>query len=116
MRGAGLQARRKRRQLPFDLGVRAEHAIAPNVLDRQFEATAPNQRWVADFTYIWTEEGWLFFAVVLDLFLRRIVGWSRSREMQHEPLGRCLGQRGDGELLLEPEARTLSSQGVSNSR
>jgi putative transposase len=81
MRVAGLQARRRRRQLPFDLGVRVEHAIAPNVLDRQFEATAPNQRWVADFTYIWTDEGWLFFAVVLDLFSRRIVGWSMSREM-----------------------------------
>lgn len=81
MRSAGLQARHKQRRLPIDLGVRAEHAIAPNVLDRQFEATAPNQRWVADFTYIWTEEGWLFFAVVLDLFSRRIVGWSMSREM-----------------------------------
>jgi putative transposase len=49
--------------------------------DRQFEATGPNQRWVADFTYIWTEEGWLFFAVVMDLFSRRIVGWSMSTEM-----------------------------------
>jgi putative transposase len=40
------------------------------LLNRQFEATAPNQRWVADFTYIWTDEGWLYFAVVLDLFSR----------------------------------------------
>ncbi len=78
---AGLQARRKRRRLPGDTGVRPEHAIAPNLLDRQFEATAPNQRWVADFTYIWTQEGWLYFAVVLDLFSRRVVGWSMNHEM-----------------------------------
>ena len=78
---AGLQARRKRRRLPGDTAVRPEHAIAPNLLDRQFEATAPNQRWVADFTYIWTQEGWLYFAVVLDLFSRRVVGWSMNHEM-----------------------------------
>jgi putative transposase len=81
MLAAGLQARRKRRRLPGDLGSRPETSIAPNLLDRQFEATAPNQRWVADFTYIWTDEGWLYFAVVLDLFSRRIVGWSMSHEM-----------------------------------
>ena len=78
---AGLQARRKRRRLPFDAGARSEHAIAPNLLDREFSATGPNQRWVADFTYIWTDEGWLYFAVVLDLFSRRIVGWAASSEM-----------------------------------
>lgn len=81
MRTAGLKARGKRRRLPFDAGVRAEHAIAPNVLDRQFQAQAPNERWVSDFTYIWTHEGWLYFAVVLDLFSRRVVGWSMSQEM-----------------------------------
>jgi putative transposase len=81
MLAAGLQARRKRRRLPLDLGARPEHSIAPNLLDRQFTATAPNQRWVADFTYIWTDEGWLYAAVVLDLFSRRIVGWSMSSEM-----------------------------------
>jgi putative transposase len=81
MLAAGLQARSKRRRLPSDEGVRPESSIAPNLLDRQFEATAPNQRWVADFTYIWTGEGWLYFAVVLDLFSRRIVGWSMSDQM-----------------------------------
>jgi len=77
----GLRARGKRRRLPFDHGVRSENVIAPNLLDRRFEAAAPNQRWVADFTYIWTDEGWLYFAVVLDLFSRRIVGWSMSSTM-----------------------------------
>ena len=50
-------------------------------MDRQFEATEPNQRWVADFTYVWTAEGWLYVAVVLDLYSRRAVGWSMSSGM-----------------------------------
>jgi len=81
MRLAHLQARGKRRGKPADLGVRPEHLIAKNLLDRQFEATAPNQRWIADFTYIWTAEGWLFLAAVIDLFSRRVVGWSMSSTM-----------------------------------
>ena len=55
--------------------------IADNVLDRQFQAEAPNQKWVADFTYIWTAEGWLYVAVVLDLYSRRVVGWSMQDSM-----------------------------------
>jgi putative transposase len=66
----------------------SSRAIAPtttapvaNVLDRQFTASAPNEKWVADFTYVWTSEGWLFVAVVLDLFSRRIVGWAMQADM-----------------------------------
>ena len=81
MRAAGLAARRKRRRSPNDTGVRPEHSIAPNLLQREFEADAPNKKWLADFTYIWTAEGWLFVAVVLDLYSRRIVGWSMKPEM-----------------------------------
>ena len=81
MRLAGLKARKARRRLPFDTGERPEYSIAPNQLDREFHADAPNKRWVADFTYIWTGEGWLYFAVVLDLFSRRIVGWSMRADM-----------------------------------
>jgi putative transposase len=81
MLAAGLQARRKRRRLPFDTGLRAITAIAPNLLDREFQAEAPNQRWVADFTYIWTDEGWLYVAAVLDLFSRMVVGWSMQNQM-----------------------------------
>ena len=50
--------------------------VAENILDRQFTALAPDKCWVSDFTYLWTSEGWLYLAVVLDLFSRRIVGWS----------------------------------------
>lgn len=79
MRLQGLRARPRRRSLPKDQGVRS--AIADNVLDRQFQAEAPNQKWVADFTYIWTAEGWLYAAVVLDLYSRRVVGWSMHSSM-----------------------------------
>ena len=81
MSAQGLIARPRRRRLPMDHGVRPEHAIAPNLLDRQFGAAAPNCRWVADFTYLWTAEGWLYVAVVLDLFSRRVVGWSMQSQM-----------------------------------
>ncbi len=56
-------------------------AIGVNVLDRRFQADAPNQKWVADFTYIWTAEGWLYVAVVLDLYSHRAVGWSTQSSM-----------------------------------
>ena len=74
MREQGLRARPRRRKRPADTGARS--VIADNVLDRSFEADAPNRKWLADFTYVWTAEGWLYVAVVLDLFARRIVGWS----------------------------------------
>jgi putative transposase len=81
MRIQGLRARPRRRGLPTDRGDRPSGAIAPNLLDRQFQATAPNQKWVADFTYLWTAEGWLYVAVVLDLYSRRVVGWSMQSQM-----------------------------------
>lgn len=79
MRKQALRARPRRKRLPLDLGERNE--AAANVLGRQFVATAPNQKWIADFTYIWTAEGWLYAAAVIDLFSRRVVGWSMSASM-----------------------------------
>lgn len=81
VRSLKLLAQPKRRKRPVDKGQRLESLIAPNTLDREFTATAPNQKWVADFTYVWTSEGWLFVAAVLDLFSRRIVGWSMKAHM-----------------------------------
>jgi putative transposase len=79
MRQNALKARPKRRGKPVErwgtIGHRRQH------LDRDFEADGPNQKWVADFTYIWTAEGWLYVAVVLDLFSRSVVGWSMKAEM-----------------------------------
>ena len=81
MHAAQLRARARRLRRPQDQGVRPEHTIAPNILDRDFQATAPNVKWVADFTYVDTAEGWLYVAVVLDLYSRRVVGWSMSANM-----------------------------------
>ena len=55
--------------------------VAPNLLQQDFSAQQPNQKWVSDITYIWTEEGWLYLAVVMDLYSRMIVGWSMSARM-----------------------------------
>ena len=55
--------------------------VAANVLDRNFSPSAPNQAWGADLTYVWTDEGWLYLAIVLDLFNREIVGWSIKPQM-----------------------------------
>jgi len=63
-----------------------KHPVAENLLQRDFSASAPNQRWVSDVTYVWTWEGWLYLAVVLDLFSRRVVGWAMSSRMTTELL------------------------------
>lgn len=88
MHAQALRARPRRRGLPQDVGERS--AIANNVLDRQFQADQPNQKWVADFTYIWTAEGWLYVAVVLDLYSRRIVGWSMHATMTSQMVADAL--------------------------
>ena len=81
MRLQALKARPRRRRLPPDVGERQAAAVAPNVLDRSFEAAAPNRKWVADFTYLWTAEGWLYVSAVIDLFSRRVVGWLMQTAM-----------------------------------
>ena len=73
----GLRAR-PRRRFRKTTDSKHTHPIAPNLLERNFEASAPNQAWVTDVTYIWTYEGWLYLAVVLDLYARRVVGWAAS--------------------------------------
>lgn len=104
MRQERLQARQPRRRLPQDKGKRPEGLLAPNTLARRFEAEHPNQRWVADFTYIWATEGWLFLAVVLDLYSRRVVGWSMKSQMTAElvtdALVMALWRRGPSQELL----------------
>ena len=58
-----------------------KYPVAPNVLNREFNVTRPNSAWVVDITYIWTKEGWLYLAAVLDLYSRRIVGWAIEKRM-----------------------------------
>ena len=99
-----LKARPRRRKLPSDTGLRTTNTIAPNILDRQFHAVAPNRKWIADFTYIWTAEGWLYVAAVIDLFSRRVVGWSMSATMTAQlvtdALLMAIWRRGKPDALL----------------
>jgi putative transposase len=80
MRENGIRARHKRR---YKATTDSKHAlpVAPNLLQRNFAPRAPNQVWAADLTYVWTEEGWLYLAIVLDLFNREVVGWSIKPRM-----------------------------------
>jgi putative transposase len=74
------------------------------VLDRQFTADQPNRKWIADFTYVWTAEGWLYVAAVIDLFSRRVVGWSMKAEMSAQlvtdALLMAIWRRGRPDALL----------------
>jgi putative transposase len=104
MRAQALRARPRRRGLPKDDGARLLAVLSANLLDRQFEAERPNRKWVADFTYVWTAEGWLYVAAVIDLFSRRVVGWSMSASMTAQrvtdALVMAIWRRGKPEALL----------------
>ena len=63
-----------------------KNPVAPNVLQRDFTSPAPNRRWVSDITYVWTWAGWLYLAIVLDLFSRRVVGWAMDSRLDTESL------------------------------
>lgn len=72
--------------------------VAPNLLNRNFIAHAPNQKWCGDITYVWTDEGWMYLAVVIDLYSRAVIGWSAqptmSRELVCDALMMALWRRG----------------------
>ena len=80
MRLAGLRSRRRRR---YRLTTQSRHRrpMAPNILARHFSATAPNQKWVTDITYIPTDEGWLYLSAIVDLYSRRVVGWAMESKL-----------------------------------
>ena len=83
MRAAGLRARKTSR---YRLTTDSRHglAIKDNLLAQRFAVLEPNTTWVTDITYLWTLEGWLYLAVILDLFSRRVVGWSMSDSLKRE--------------------------------
>lgn len=120
----------QRRFVPRTTDSDHPHPIAPNVLDRNFEATAPNQKWACDLTYVFTEEGWLYLSVVIDLFSRRVVGWSMSDELKApgvaEALAMAIARRRPDAGLLHHSDRgvqyacgdyreLLSAQGITAS-
>ncbi len=83
MRENALQARQRRR---FKRTTDSLHAfpVAPNLLNQDFNAAGPNQKWGAVISYVWTREGWLYLAVVIDLFARRVVGWAAGDRLHKE--------------------------------
>jgi putative transposase len=101
MRKAGLKGCPKRR---FRVTSKRHSVTARNLLGQNFSATSRNQRWASDITFIWTGQGWLYLAVVMDLYSRRIVGWSMNRRISRHlvlnALYMALGQRHvEGELI-----------------
>jgi transposase InsO family protein len=108
MRDNDLRARQKRR---FKRTTDSEHAwpVAPNIIDQDFTATAPNEKWGVDISYVWTREGWLYLAVVIDLFSRRIVGWAAGdrlhRRLALAALGKAIAMRRPPEGLIHHSDR-----------
>jgi putative transposase len=86
-----------------------KHPVAQNILDQDFTATAPNQKWVADITYIRTHEGWTYLAAVMDLFNRSIVGWATSKRIDaaltQRALHRAIQKQCPGKGLLHHSDR-----------
>ena len=89
MKALNLKVKQKRK---YKVTTDSKHRlpVAENVLDRQFLPTGPNQAWGTDITYLWTQEGWLYLAVVIDLYSRRVVGWAMDRRMKKALVIRAL--------------------------
>jgi putative transposase len=108
MRAAGIRAKRVRR---WRATTHSNHtlAVAANTLQRRFRVSAPNQVWAGDISYLWTEEGWLYLAVVLDLYSRAVVGWSMGSqlgaELASQALRMALWRRKPGAGLLHHSDR-----------
>ena len=115
MRLDGLKGQRKYRKVTT---TNSKHSfpVAPNVLNREFWANKPNQKWVGDITYVPTEEGWLYVAGIMDLFSRKIVGWGMGSQIDarlvENALRMALYQRQPGKGLLHHSDR--GSQYASN--
>jgi putative transposase len=103
---AGLKGCPKRR---FRVTTKSGMTRASNLLEQDFSAATTNQRWASDITYLWTGQGWLYLAVVMDLYSRRIIGWSMSRRINRhlvlDALNMALGQRRPGEDLIHHSDR-----------
>ncbi len=78
MRATGMHSRRRRKRRVSTTDSRHNRPVAPNLLERDFSAAAPNEKWVGDIVGIWTDEGWLYLAALLDTYSRMIVGWAMS--------------------------------------
>lgn len=109
MKERQIRAKTKRKFVPRTTDSRHQQPIANNLLDRQFDAQLPNQKWAADITYIPTDEGWLYLAGVIDLCSRKIVGWSMADHMEtslvSDALKMALARRSPADGLLHHSDR-----------
>jgi putative transposase len=109
MKERQIRAKTKRTFVPKTTDSRHSQPVADNVLDRQFDAKLPNQKWAVDITYIPTDQGWLYLAGVIDLCSRKIVGWSMADHMRVElvsdALKMAIARRRPGENLLHHSDR-----------
>jgi transposase InsO family protein len=109
MREESLGVEKKRRFVPQTTDSAHPHPIAGNHLGQDFAAKAPNRKWTCDLTYLWTEEGWLFLAVVIDLYSRKVVGWSMAdhlrSELAEDALSMALSRRKPARKLLHHSDR-----------
>jgi transposase InsO family protein len=103
MRQAGLRSK-VRRKYRVTTDSKHHFPVAPNLLQRNFTAAAPNQAWVSDITYLATRSGWLYLTVIIDLFSRLVVGWALSSSLSHEmvlvALKRAVRRRRPGKGLI----------------
>lgn len=90
MKRAGIAAKRRRVFKVSTTDSNHSYPVAPNLLNRQFEAERPNEKWLTDITYIPTREGWLYLATVLDICSRRVVGWAMDKQMDEGLVERAL--------------------------
>ncbi len=84
MKEAGVSVRRRSTRKPQTTDSRHGYGVAPNLLNREFDVAKPNAVWVGDITYLWTQAGWLYLAALLDLYSRKVVGWSLSSHVDAE--------------------------------
>lgn len=128
MRELGLKSRIAKAFTPTTTQADPSKRPAPNTLDRDFRATAPNRKWVTDITYLLTAEGWVYLAVVLDLFSRKVVGWSLGRSLEttlvadalrqaietRRPIGKELLHHSDrgSQYTSDAYQRTLKTLGI----
>jgi transposase InsO family protein len=82
----GIQAKKFKRTTDSN----HDKPVAPDLIEQDFTAAAPNQKWVSDLTYVWTDEGWLYLAVIMDLYSRAIIGWSMDKRMTQQLMSDAL--------------------------
>jgi putative transposase len=109
MHQAGVAVQRPRRRGPMTTDSRHHYAVAPNLLARQFDVTVPDHVWASDITYIWTAEGWLYLAVLVDLYSRKVVGWAMDHHIEttlvQDALQMALGRRSPAAGLMHHSDR-----------